>query len=430
MSAYLQYMLKFCKMLSPKPDNSKVRLVTVGFSHFCEKARWALDISGMDYYEEVHAPAMHLTSTLDLANAPRITTWETDSFFQRNLDMQNQKLARRKEVTAIPKLVLPEAILRDEKFLKVNVLKNKNVPQVLDANTQSVLVVASGSSGILRFLHDSYPEKLGQLYPSIHTCSSHADIEEKVIALEGYLDTEFAFAATNWAFGNMVLSGSKEQFILNDETGIEMDNDGTATGDRRGGGGIDSRKGIVDDNRGAVDLFVENATSEKLAVPAVERWILRLGKSFLVPLMIKANRVDATVCRAAVTKIHEVFSRMDALLEANNPTCSVDAGGFLFGTPQPTAADIAFAALSIPIVLPPQTDSLFPSLESLDQQGDSLPIGCLQMRSFAHNIRNTYKSAQFVLDLYARHRFPSRSGDPTGSDASSGRTVTLRTEKK
>jgi glutathione S-transferase len=35
------------------------RLVTMPFSHFCEKARWALDAAGVDYVEEGHCPGLH-----------------------------------------------------------------------------------------------------------------------------------------------------------------------------------------------------------------------------------------------------------------------------------------------------------------------------------------------------------------------------------
>jgi glutathione S-transferase len=34
-------------------------LVTIPFSHFCEKARWALDHAGLAYREEGHAPLLH-----------------------------------------------------------------------------------------------------------------------------------------------------------------------------------------------------------------------------------------------------------------------------------------------------------------------------------------------------------------------------------
>jgi glutathione S-transferase len=35
------------------------RLITIGPSHYCEKARWALDFFGVDYVEEPHPPLIH-----------------------------------------------------------------------------------------------------------------------------------------------------------------------------------------------------------------------------------------------------------------------------------------------------------------------------------------------------------------------------------
>ncbi|MGH7327514.1 MAG: glutathione S-transferase family protein [Polyangiaceae bacterium] len=36
-----------------------MRLITIGFSHYCEKARWALDRMGVEYTEDSHAPLAH-----------------------------------------------------------------------------------------------------------------------------------------------------------------------------------------------------------------------------------------------------------------------------------------------------------------------------------------------------------------------------------
>ncbi|MCB9730878.1 MAG: glutathione S-transferase [Deltaproteobacteria bacterium] len=38
---------------------STPRLVTIPFSHFCEKARWALDRAGVSYVEQAHVPMVH-----------------------------------------------------------------------------------------------------------------------------------------------------------------------------------------------------------------------------------------------------------------------------------------------------------------------------------------------------------------------------------
>jgi glutathione S-transferase len=41
-----------------------LKLVTIGVSHYCEKARWALDRSGLSYVEEAHPPIVHYLATL------------------------------------------------------------------------------------------------------------------------------------------------------------------------------------------------------------------------------------------------------------------------------------------------------------------------------------------------------------------------------
>ena len=40
-----------------------LRLITIGFSHFCEKARWALDRSALNYHEDDHVPLLHWRAT-------------------------------------------------------------------------------------------------------------------------------------------------------------------------------------------------------------------------------------------------------------------------------------------------------------------------------------------------------------------------------
>jgi glutathione S-transferase len=39
------------------------RLVTIGVSHYCEKARWGLEWAGVGFVEEAHAPGMHFLAT-------------------------------------------------------------------------------------------------------------------------------------------------------------------------------------------------------------------------------------------------------------------------------------------------------------------------------------------------------------------------------
>lgn len=37
-------------------------LVTISFSHFCDKARWALDLAGIAYREDAHLPGFHVAA--------------------------------------------------------------------------------------------------------------------------------------------------------------------------------------------------------------------------------------------------------------------------------------------------------------------------------------------------------------------------------
>ncbi|HEU5133566.1 MAG TPA: glutathione S-transferase family protein [Steroidobacteraceae bacterium] len=43
--------------------NRRAILITIPLSHYCEKARWGLDRTGLPYDEEPHAPLVHLLAT-------------------------------------------------------------------------------------------------------------------------------------------------------------------------------------------------------------------------------------------------------------------------------------------------------------------------------------------------------------------------------
>ena len=36
------------------------RLITIGASHYCEKARWAVQRAGLPFREECHPPLFHI----------------------------------------------------------------------------------------------------------------------------------------------------------------------------------------------------------------------------------------------------------------------------------------------------------------------------------------------------------------------------------
>ncbi len=46
-------------MAAGRPHLSVLRLVTIPISHYCEKARWALDRAGIGYHEERHVQGIH-----------------------------------------------------------------------------------------------------------------------------------------------------------------------------------------------------------------------------------------------------------------------------------------------------------------------------------------------------------------------------------
>nr|ABK27061.1 unknown [Picea sitchensis] len=89
---------------------SEIQLITIGPSHFCEKARWGLDRAGISYKESKHAPVFHMLYTRGLGQG-----------------------------TSCPKLVLGEG-------------KNK--------------VVLHESSDILKFADENIMSEEDRLYPS------------------------------------------------------------------------------------------------------------------------------------------------------------------------------------------------------------------------------------------------------------------------
>jgi hypothetical protein len=399
----IKLLMKCVRPFVPKPDLSKPVLVTVGFSHFCEKARWALDMSPMrsSYIEDIHCPAMHFITTVNLSGLPRVSCWEADSTFSTLINSRHDEVtARRKDTSAIPKLLLPAAHL--QKHLQIK-LVNSNIRKQVDIDSafKSTVVLDGGSSGIVKLLHSLYPSEMCHMYPD-------GEVGELAMELEHMLDTEFAPAVTAWCFGNMMLTGKA----------------------------ISPTSGTAETNTKMVKAFVEFAT--KGDIPLIEKLLFRtFGKNTIRPVMIKANNVGAAEAVQAVRDIHRIFRRMDALLELNNSAVattstapsdaaeasidhsnekSAESNGtsnanaedrFLLGTSQPTAADIAFASFCGPLLFPPQLDSLFVSraqMQELARDAESTP-GAANLVNLSKDLLATYKSARYALDLYQKYRF-------------------------
>jgi glutathione S-transferase len=54
------------------------RLITIPFSHYCEKARWALDRAGVTYTEEGHLPVFHARAVRRAGGARQVPVLVTD----------------------------------------------------------------------------------------------------------------------------------------------------------------------------------------------------------------------------------------------------------------------------------------------------------------------------------------------------------------
>jgi glutathione S-transferase len=53
-------------------EPAKPRLLTIPISHFCEKARWALELAGIDYVEEPHVQLVHRVVALRTGAGRRV----------------------------------------------------------------------------------------------------------------------------------------------------------------------------------------------------------------------------------------------------------------------------------------------------------------------------------------------------------------------
>lgn len=55
---------RFSLLLPNNTNYLRACLTLPGISHYCEKVRWALDLSGCEYTEDMHPPGLHLFATI------------------------------------------------------------------------------------------------------------------------------------------------------------------------------------------------------------------------------------------------------------------------------------------------------------------------------------------------------------------------------
>lgn len=207
----------------------KLRLVTIGLSHYCEKARWALDRSGLKYVEEAHPPIVHYLSTI-----------------------------RHRTRRTLPALVTPHGTLRD-------------------------------STEILKWL-DTIAPRQARLYP--RDDAARAEVE----ALEDRFDETLGPATRRWAYSS----------ALHDRTLM-------------------------------LELMSVQASKVDIAM-------LHAGARVIIPFMIRGLRLSDDAIDKSIACIAKVFEDMGKRLEGRR---------YLVGESL-TAADLTFAALGSPVVVPPE----------------------------------------------------------------------------
>lgn len=245
-------------------------LVTIGPSHYCEKARWALDWARIPYEEQMHLPIFHRAATrpsgcsVPLLRGDRPLTDSSDI------------------------LAFADAALDDDRAL---------VPRD-DEGRRAVLA-----------LEDRYDDVLGPLARRLAYCH------------------------------------------------------------------------LVEHPRAFKEAFRHGLTgAERALFPALV--------PLLVPLMGRAFRTSARAMGRCEEKLRALFAEESARLEGGR--------GYLWGC-RFSAADLTFASLSSPVLLPPGAG--YPSLSL-----DALPP---RMRAFALELRATPAGAH-ALAMFERHRRSDR----------------------
>jgi len=250
--------------------SERARLVTIGVSHFCEKARWALDRAGIAYEEERHTPLLHLAATVPRTrrSSTPLLIWGPDRL-QESTDI----------VARIDRELAPEA----------------------------------------------------RLFPDDDSLAS------EVRALEDDFDRGLGPATRRFAYHHLLDHGP---------------------------------------------LFVETVT---FGVTRAERALLSALRAPIAAAMRRGMRIDEAGAARSRQRIEETFTRVDALLDDGRP--------FLTGD-RFTAADLAFAALGAPVVLPaeypvplPDVAAVPPAFAERVRAYRARPAGALILRLYREERR-------------------------------------------
>lgn len=249
------------------PSASTNRLITIPVSHYCEKARWALNCCGIAYLEEAHLPIFHVTSV--------------------------KRVGGRRPVP---------------------VLKTANA-------------LIQGSSSIAEWADSFAP---GRLIPA------NPEARRFAMALQRSLDHKLGVASRLWAYHHSL------------------------------------------SNRRALVQMMSRA------VPAWERRAFIAGYPVITLMMRRGMNITERTAVYAAEDIDQAFRQVER--------CLSDGRRFLAGDGF-SIADITFAALAAPVLLPDEHPAMAGAMDVLDNQA----------RSQVQKWRNTL-AGQFALGLYQTRR--------------------------
>ena len=246
------------------------RLITIPFSHYCEKARWALELAGVAYEEEGHLPIFHYTATLR-AGAKR----------------------------TVPALIVPSPTGKQ---------------------------VIPDSTPIIAYADEQRP---GCLYPTT------TEQREEALALEDAFDRHLGPATRRWSYFHLVDRKDLDHVLLQ-------------------------------------------------GVPRWEAISLRATRPAAIAYLKRSLKIDAGGAERSLAKIDEAFANAGALLG--------DGRRYFLGD-RFTVADLTFAALAAPVLLPPQYGASLPPYEAFSSDAKQ-------------RIDTWRRSApgQFALRIYDEHR--------------------------
>jgi hypothetical protein len=263
---------------------------------------------------------------------------------------QQKKLLDRKELTSVPKLVIPSNRIPDD-YRSYLEYKGSRIPY----SSGRPVVIKDGSSGIIQYLADQYPDDLHFLYP--------IKSREQICKVEDFIVKNLATEVTTWLFGNVLLTGP--QFDVNCENKT---------------------------NAEAQKKFLQISTNAP--IPLIENIILSVaGERLIIPLMIKNNDVSRITRLASQQKIIKALDQLEEYSQGK--------GKNLMNLDQYSAADITMASLMYPAIVPLETSRFFCTLDELEELNSP---GASNIVNFSKHLRDKYRVVRNALELYSMQR--------------------------